>query len=227
MDSSDTIVVTIDGPAGAGKSTVAKLLAKRLGFEFLDTGAMYRAVTLAVLRSGMSVTDVEAVSDVADKTNIRLSGNLVLLNGEDVSQEIRLPKVAAAIGLVADNIGVRRLLTRLQREWTVGKRVVTEGRDQGTEVFPDSPCKIFLSASSEVRAKRRHIELAERGVEMSLDDVLRQQEKRDEEDRTRPVGALRKADDALEVSTDGLSLANVVDKLEEVAKSNIVALRGS
>ena len=135
MDSRDTIVVTIDGPAGAGKSTVAKLLAKRLGFEFLDTGAMYRAVTLAVLRSGMSVTDVEAVSDVADKTNIRLSGNLVLLNGEDVSQEIRLPKVAAAIGLVADNIGVRRLLTRLQREWTVGKRVVTEGRDQGTEVF--------------------------------------------------------------------------------------------
>ena len=103
MDSRDTIVVTIDGPAGAGKSTVAKLLAKRLGFEFLDTGAMYRAVTLAVLRSGMSVTDVEAVSDVADKTNIRLSGNLVLLNGEDVSQEIRLPKVAAAIGLVARN----------------------------------------------------------------------------------------------------------------------------
>ena len=224
MQSNDAIVITIDGPAGAGKSTVAKLLAKRLSFEFLDTGAMYRAVTLAVLRSGMSVTDTDAVSDVADKTDIKLSGNLVTLNGEDVTKEIRFPKVAAAIGLVADNVGVRRLLTRLQREWTEGKRVVTEGRDQGTEVFPDSPCKIFLSASPEVRAQRRQVELADRGIEMSLEDVLRQQEKRDEEDRSRPVGSLRIAEDAMEVSTDGLSLEMVVDKLEEVAKSRISEL---
>lgn len=217
----DTPVITIDGPAGAGKSTVAKLLAKQLGFEFLDTGAMYRTVTLAVLRSGMSISDDKAVADVAENADIRFSGNLVLLNGEDVSKEIRTPKVAAAIGLVADNLGVRRRLTKLQREWTSGRSVVTEGRDQGTEVFPDSPCKIFLFAGERVRAERRQIELKERGIEMDLEDVLRQQTQRDEDDRRRPVGALRKADDALEVCTDGLSLAEVVEHLVEVVRERV------
>ncbi len=220
QDNLAPVVITIDGPAGAGKSTVARLLAERLRFDFLDTGAMYRCITLAVLRSGMSITDQQAIRNLVERQNIQLDGQTALLNGEDVSTEIRTPKVAAAIGLIADNVDVRRALTRLQREWTRGKQVVTEGRDQGTEVFPDSPCKIFLVASREVRARRRQAELSQRGIDMSYEDVLRQQEKRDEEDQSRPVGALRMAEDALEVCTDGLTLESVVDKLaEEVEKT--------
>lgn len=216
-----SVVITIDGPAGAGKSTVARRLAKRLDFEFLDTGAMYRCVTLAVLRAGISVTNVEAVKRLASSLQIILDGETVLLNGDDVSHEIRTPKVASAIGLIADNIEVREILSNLQRRWTQGKKVVTEGRDQGSEVFPNSPCKIFLIADPTTRAERRQIELASRGIEMTLAAVLEQQQKRDEEDESRPVGRLCRADDALEVSTDGLSLEAVVDKLVEVVQSRI------
>ena len=214
-------VITIDGPAGAGKSTVAKLLAARLGYRFLDTGAMYRSVTLAVLRAGISVTDGARIRDLAATLDIQIAGEQVMLNGEDVSQEIRTPKVASAIGLIADNVEVRKILTRLQREWTRGKSVVTEGRDQGSEVFPESPCKIFLVASPSERARRRQVELAERGIEMTFEEVLAQQEKRDEEDLARPVGALRQAEDAIEFCTDGLSLEEVVDRLLVIVNERI------
>lgn len=214
-------VITIDGPAGAGKSTVAQRLASELQYEFLDTGAMYRCVTLAVLRSGMSLSDSAAVCEIAEQCEIGFSHDRVILNGEDVSLEIRSPKVAAAIGMIADNISVRKRLSQLQRSYAEGKCIVTEGRDQGTEVFPDSPCKIFLFASSEVRAKRRQVELANRGINMTLEAVLKQQQKRDEEDYSRPVGALKKAQDAIEVCTDGLSLDGVVEELVEVVRARL------
>ncbi|MEZ6137155.1 MAG: (d)CMP kinase [Pirellulaceae bacterium] len=215
------IVVTIDGPAGAGKSSVARMLAERLNFDFLDTGAMYRCVTLAVLRSGASLSNVQSVSKLAAELVIDMDGSTVLLNGEDVSEEIRTPKVASSIGMVADNVDVRKLLSHLQRTWSAGRHVVTEGRDQGSEVFYDSPCKFFLVANSHERARRRMAELSERGIELDFETVLMQQDRRDHEDCSRAVGALRKAEDAIEVCTDGRSLEQVVDELQQIVQQRL------
>lgn len=215
------LVIAIDGPAGAGKSTVARMLAEQLHFDFLDTGALYRCVTLAVLNAGLDPHDSRAVAEFARMLDIDLDGELVKLNGEDVSQAIRTPQVAEAIGTIADNMEIRRLLTQWQREWTCGRRVVTEGRDQGSEVFHDAPCKFFLVASREERARRRVSELQQRGIEIDFDSVLTQQDKRDAEDFSRPVGGLRKAADAVEVCTTGLSLADVVAQLLELVTEKL------
>ena len=217
-------VVAIDGPAGAGKSTVAKQLADRLHFDFLDTGAMYRCVTLAVLRGGVNLRDEATVLAMAKELEIELVGSRVIMNGEDVSADIRSPEIGAAIGTVADNVAVRKLLSRLQRKWACGRCVVTEGRDQGTEVFHDSPCKVFLVASSEERARRREQELRDRGIDIDFDSVLAQQNKRDAEDCSRPIGALRKAEDAIEFCTDGKSLDSVVDALEIIVRERMAEL---
>ena len=219
------LVITIDGPAGAGKSTVARKLAARLGFDFLDTGAMYRCVTLAVLRAGVDASDREEVSKLAALQQIKLDGEAVYLNGEDVSNQIRSPEVATAIGSVADNVAVRRLLSDLQRQWTAGRCVVTEGRDQGSEHFYDSPCKIFLVADSSERARRRRSELSARGIHLDLRTVLEQQNRRDDEDRLRTVGGLRKAEDAIEFSTDGKSPEQVVEDLRQLVIDRLGRLR--
>lgn len=218
-------VVTIDGPAGAGKSTVARVLAEQLGFDFLDTGAMYRCVTLAVLRAGISLSDEIGVAKLVETLEIDFDGSTIHMNGEDVSLEIRTPQVASSIGTVADNVAVRRRLSQLQRQWAEGRCVVTEGRDQGTEVFHDAPCKFFLVAGNHERAQRRMAELAARGVQVSLETVLAQQDRRDHEDRTRAVGRLRKADDAVEICTDARSLEQVVDDLRERIEERIPCLR--
>src|SRR5947199_147819 len=141
------MIVAIDGPAGAGKSSIARLLAERLGFAFLDTGAMYRAVALAALRRKLGADDVESIGQMASELRIEFDGVRTLLDGEDVSTEIRTSEVTAAVYLAADNVAVRERLVDLQREIADGRDLVTEGRDQGTIAFPHADCKIFLTAS--------------------------------------------------------------------------------
>jgi cytidylate kinase len=212
------MIVTIDGPAGAGKSSIARRLAERLGFQFLDTGAMYRAVALAALRRGLGDADAEAIARLADEIKVEMRHERTILDGEDVSAAIRTSDVSAAVYLAADNVAVRRRMVELQRQIAGERDTVTEGRDQGTVAFPRAECKIFLTASPEVRALRRHGELAARGERVTLDEVLAQQADRDRRDAERPVGALVKAADAVEVWTDGLSPDEVIDRLEAIVR---------
>lgn len=208
------MIVTIDGPAGAGKSSAARGLALRLGFKFLDTGAMYRAVALAGMREGVDWSKPEELTAVARGMDLFLTDDRVFLAGEEVTAAIRTAEVTRLTRFAADNVEVRAHLSQLQQQMAADADVVTEGRDQGTVVFPDAACKIFLTATPEERARRRQEEIQQRGELMPIAEVLAQQELRDEEDRARPVGALRQAEDAIEVYTDGLSLEEVVDRLE-------------
>jgi CMP/dCMP kinase len=210
------MIVTIDGPAGAGKSTIARQLAERLGFAFLDTGAMYRAVALAALRRQLGPDDADQIARLAESSLIDFDGRRTLLDGEDVSSAIRTPEVSAAVFLAADNIDVRRRLVELQRQIAGSRNIVTEGRDQGTVAFPNAQCKIFLTARPQERARRRYDELASRGERITYEEVLAQQIERDQRDAIRPVGALIKAADAVEVGTDGLTPEQVVDRLEQI-----------
>ncbi len=212
------MIVAIDGPAGAGKSTVTRALAKRLGFRFLDTGAMYRAVALAAMRRGASWDDAAALGRLAQEVQIEFAGGRVLLDGEDVTEEIRTPEVTAAIHYVADNPVVRQHLVEQQRRIARGGNIVTEGRDQGTVAFPDAECKIFLTASPEERARRRVEDLRRQGQQVTWEEVLAHQNERDQRDATRPVGRLMKAEDAIEVYTDGLTPEEVVARLEAIVK---------
>ncbi len=215
------MIVTIDGPAGAGKSHVSRALAERLGFRFLDTGATYRAVTLAALRQNIDLSDSDALARLSDKVVIEFREQTVLLNGDDVTIDIRSPEVASAIHNVADNPRVRQNLVELQRRIAAGNDIVTEGRDQGTVAFPNAECKFYLTASPEERARRRWLDLRARGDEIPLAEVLAQQTERDRRDASRPIGALRRAEDAIEISTDDLTPIEVVDQLEMLARQKL------
>ena len=213
------MIVTIDGPAGAGKSSAARELAKRLGFRFLDTGAMYRAVALAAIRRGLNWENTNGLAELVKGLHIELGNDYTLLDGEDVTSAIRDSKVTAAVRYVADNPEVRRQLIELQRKISVGIDVVAEGRDQGTLAFPDAQCKIFLTASAEERARRRQKEMRKRGEAVSLETVLAKQNERDVQDLTRDFGGLAPAEDSVTISTDGLTPKQVVDQLEALVTS--------
>lgn len=208
------IIVTIDGPAGAGKSSVARKLAERLGFHFLDTGAMYRAVALAALRQQIDLDSAEAVSQLVKTLRVELVDDRVLLNGEDVSAAIRSWEVTGVVAAVADNVDVRNTLVEWQRAAARQRPTITEGRDQGTVVFPRACCKFFLTASREERAYRRWRDLQQRGHDHPYEEVLALQDQRDQRDRARPVGKLVPASDAVTLSTDGMELDHVVDELQ-------------
>ena len=207
------MIVTIDGPAGAGKSTVAKLLARELNFQYLDTGAMYRALVFSAIQRKIDFSDPESLVKNSHSVNLRLESEKVIIDGVDVSTEIRLPEIAKYIRFVADNELIREHLVNMQRQIAAHDNFVCEGRDQGTVAFPDSQCKIFLTASSTERAIRRQRDLANKGIVMEVDEIKKDQDERDQQDYNRKVGKLIKADDAIEVITDGLSLQEVVETL--------------
>ena len=212
------MIVAIDGPAGAGKSSVSRLLAERLGFQFLDTGAMYRAVALAALERGLGDGDEAKIAAMTPALQLDFSGNRVQLDGRDVTEAIRTSRVSAAVYLAADNPLVREKMVDLQRKIAGERDTVTEGRDQATVAFPHAECKIYLTATPEERARRRHAELKARGEEVSFVEVLAQNAARDHRDSTRAVGRLIKADDAVEVYTDGMTTEQVIERLEAIVR---------
>jgi cytidylate kinase len=199
------IVVAIDGPAGAGKSTLAKRVAARLGFTYIDTGAMYRAAALWALRQNVSWDDIHRMGQLAEAADIELSPGRIRLNGEDITEAIRTPEVSSGASKVAVIPAVRRAMVAKQR--TMGERasVVMEGRDIGTVVLPDADLKIFLDASVEVRAERRRLEHAQKGEFIEFSEVLEEVRQRDHRDRERAVSPLRRADDAVLVDNTALS----------------------
>ncbi|GIX02571.1 MAG: cytidylate kinase [Thermogutta sp.] len=212
-ESSRPLVVTIDGPAGAGKSTVAKKLAERLGIRYLDTGAMYRAVALAGYRQGVNWQDDAQVRRLLQSIELHIEEDRIFLNGEDVSDLIRSPEITRETARAADVFQVREFLIAQQRAIASRESLVTEGRDQGTLVFPDAHVKFFLVASPEERARRRWRDFKRKGIDISYEKVLEELLQRDEQDSRRPFGALKKAPDAIEIHTDGLTVDQVVDIL--------------
>jgi len=218
------MIVAIDGPAASGKSTTAKMVAKKLEMTYLDTGAMYRAVTLALLRSNTDLDDYDSVCKVVDELELDIydkgSKTIVKLDGEDVSQEIRSMPVTENVSAVSAMKYVRQTMVEIQRN--IGKKTncVVEGRDIGTVVFPDAEFKIFMVADVNMRAERRFKDLHEMGESRSFQDVLADLKRRDEKDSTRAYSPLQKADEAIEIDTSMLSIDQQVEKIINLLKKN-------
>ncbi len=216
------ISIAIDGPAGAGKGTIAKLLAKKLGFIYVDTGAMYRAVGLYYTRLGIDFTDEEKIKELLDNIKINMTydtGNLrVYLNNEEVTLDIRTEEASRGASKVSVFPCVREKMVKLQQEMALKSHVVMEGRDIGTVVLPDATLKIFLTASTDVRAKRRFKEQKEKGLDVNLEDIKKDIEERDERDSNRETSPLKRASDAILVDSSDMTIDEVVNHILKLLK---------
>ncbi|XXF75019.1 (d)CMP kinase [Myxococcaceae bacterium GXIMD 01537] len=227
MSARRPFIVAIDGPAGAGKSTVSKILARRLGFALVDTGAIYRCVALKAKREGIAFDDDTALEALLGRIHIHFQvvgeENRVYLDSEDVSAEIRTPETSMGASQVSSRPVVRSGLLNLQRRLALEaeRGAILEGRDIGTVVFPDADAKFFLEADPTVRARRRYEELFQKGVERSLEDVLSDQNKRDQDDAQRAVAPLKAADDAIRLDSSVLPMSDVVHRLEQEIEARL------
>lgn len=213
--------IAIDGPAGAGKSTIAKIVAKKKGYIYVDTGAMYRAMALFMIRQGISADETQEIEKACDKADISIKyengEQVVTLNGENVNGLIRTEEVSNMASAVSVNGRVREILVALQQKLAAETDVVMDGRDIGTVVLPDAPCKIYLTASDDVRAKRRYDELVAKGVEADLNSIKKDIIERDHRDMTRAISPLRRADDAVFLDCSSLTIDEVAEKVIEIA----------
>lgn len=216
---SEIYQVAIDGPSGAGKSTIAKAAAKELGIDYIDTGAMYRAIGYKVKLRGVDPAEETAVQAMLADTQIDLRQGEVFLDGENVSALIRTPEMSMMASVCSRIPAVREKLVQLQREMGTRKSVIMDGRDIGTNVLKDAKFKIYLTASAEERARRRFLELQEKGDDQSYEEVLADIKQRDHNDMTRELNPLRKAEDAIELDSTGLDIDQVVRKVLEIVRS--------
>jgi len=209
------LTIAIDGPAGAGKSTVAKRAAQRLDLLYLDTGAMYRALTLKIIRDKIDRSDIDKIIEIASNCQIDFAdgGKTTILDGENVSEKIRTPEVDVAISDIVKIPDVRNVMVKKQRQIGKGRGLVAEGRDITTVVFPNAGLKIYLTASVETRAQRRHDELKAKGIDISFDELVQQIKLRDQKDKEREHGPLKKADDATVIDSANLTVEEVVEQI--------------
>ncbi|WP_319370280.1 (d)CMP kinase [uncultured Ilyobacter sp.] len=217
----NNFIVAVDGPAGSGKSTISKLVAEKYKLTYLDTGAMYRMVAFYSLEKGVNLDNPREVELMLENIKIDIEGDKFILNGVDVSNEIRTLRVTSIVSKTASIKAVREKLVELQREISNGKRVILDGRDIGTVVFPNAHLKVFLVASPEERAKRRLKEYEEKGIKSDYESVLDSIKERDRLDSTREESPLKKADDAIEVDTSFLSIEEVSDKISALIRERI------
>lgn len=217
------VSIAVDGPAGAGKSSVSKAVAKELGFIYIDTGAMYRAAALYMIQSGVDPSDAENVNARLDEIDIRIehaeNGQIIYLNGKDVTKAIRREEVSVGASNIAVNPEVRARLVAMQREMAEKSNVIMDGRDICSTVLPNAQVKVFLTASVEERASRRYKELTEKGVECDFEKIKKDIEYRDKNDSSRAVSPLKKTDDAVLVDTTELSFDEAVEKIKELARN--------
>ena len=217
----NNIIVAIDGPAGSGKSTIAKLIAKKFNFTYIDTGAMYRMITLYLLENNIDLDDLKEIEKVLKNINLDMQGNKFYLNDVDVSTKIREKRINENVSKVASIKIVRDNLVNLQRKISNNKNVILDGRDIGTVVFPNAKVKIFLVATAEERARRRYNEFLEKKVEITYDEVLKSLKERDYIDSTRKESPLKKADDAIELDTTNLTIEDVINFISKEIEKNI------
>ena len=220
-----SFIVGIDGPAGSGKGTVTKKVANKLGLTNIDTGITYRCVALEVLNQNVSLEDKEKIIEVAKNIKIDIdnnpNGDIVYLEGKDVTKDIRSKEVTSVVSPVSSIKEVRFLMVEMQRKLAEGKNVIMEGRDICTYVFPNADVKIYLDASIEERAKRRYKENQEKGIDISYEEVYDSIKNRDENDKTKEIGALKVAEDSIIVDTTSLTIDEVVDKIIEIIKQKM------